>query len=127
MFEAKDLRQDFRLHDTHDHTRKTEDGTHREIDVAGDDDEDHAGCHNGHGRGLHGKVPEISRRQEQAAGQDMKSDPDQKKCADHPEQAGIEFRGADEARNRAGLFRLGGRCGIGLGHIGHELPVLLTS
>ncbi|MNE08362.1 hypothetical protein D3C80_1010100 [compost metagenome] len=57
----------------------------------------------------------------------MKSDPDQKKRADHAEQAGIKLRCADEARDGACLFRLGGRWGIGLGHIGHELPVLLTS
>lgn len=109
MFEAEYLRQDLRLRDTHDHAGKTEDRPDRQVDIAGDDDEHHTGRHDSHGRGLHGKVPEVSRRQEQAAGQDMKSDPDQKKRADHAEQAGIKLRCADEARDGACLFRLGGR------------------
>jgi len=53
MFETEKLRQDFRLHDPHDHAGKTEDRPDRQIDIAGDDDKHHAGCHDSHGRGLH--------------------------------------------------------------------------
>ena len=50
--------------------------------------------------GLHRQVPEIARRQEDAAGEDIEADPDNREGGDHAEQARIDLRHADEIGHR---------------------------
>ncbi|ENN88049.1 hypothetical protein RHSP_51373 [Rhizobium freirei PRF 81] len=116
--------QIFRLNDAHDHGDEAEQRADRKVDIAGDDDEHHAGSEHRDLAGLDRKVPEISGRQEQAAGIKMKADPDDQQCADHAKQAGIDFGGAQEARQCAFLcVARTARC-CGMCHVGHRFAVL---
>ncbi len=126
VIEAEHLRQKPCLQHTHDHAGEAEDRADRKVDVAGDDDEHHAGRHDGDRGGLHRKVPQVARRQEKAACQDMEPEPDDQQGADHAEHAGVDLGGAEEAGNDI-AFRLscrsrclGIRCGLYC--LGHDSP-----
>jgi len=78
--------------------------------MPGYDHQHHAGCHHGDRRSLDRQIPQIAWRQEGTVAIDkmtvqVKAGPDQQQRADHTEQAGIDFGGAQEADNRA-LFYL---------------------
>ena len=94
------LRQDLHLQHAHDHADDAEDRADRQIDVAGDDDQHHAGRHHGDLGGLHRQVPQIARREEDAAGHDVEADPDDRERGHHADQAGIEFGGGKKASQR---------------------------
>ncbi len=122
VVEAQDLRQDFSLQHTHDHADETEDGADRQIDIAGDDDQHHAGCHDGDGRRLNGEVPQVARCQEQAARQNVEADPDDQQGTDHAKQARVDFGGAKEALHRVLACR-SRAIGCGIGDVGHGFAV----
>ena len=122
--EAEILRQELRLHHAHDHGDEAEHRADRQVDVARDDDQHHAGRHDGDPSGLDRKVPKVARCQEQAAGIDVEADPDDQQRADHAEQAGVDLGRAQEARDRpsVGIARAARCCG--LRHVGHRFAVL---
>ena len=91
MAETDILRQDLRLHDAHRDTHEGQDGTDGEIDVARDDDEDHARRHDADFGGLDREVPQIARREENPPRQQVEPDPDDHERADHAKQARVEF------------------------------------
>ncbi len=115
--------QELGLRHAHDHADHAFDGADRKVDVAHDDDQHHAGRHDRDRRGLHRQVPQIARRQEKPAGQDMEADPDDQQRADHAEHARVEFGCLEEAsddaelgsprpiRGRIGDRRVGSRIG----------------
>ncbi len=71
--EAEIFRQDLCLRHAHDHGAEAEHGADRQVDVAGHDDQHHAGRHDRDVGRLDREVPEIARRQEQTAGDDVES------------------------------------------------------
>ena len=66
---AHDPDQEFGLGNAHDHADHAFDRAHRQIDVAHDDNQHHAGRHDGDRRRLYREVPQITRREEQTARQ----------------------------------------------------------
>ena len=63
--------------------------------------------------GLDREVPEIARRQEDAAGQDVEPDPDDRQRAEHAEHAGVDLQ---PRQKRA--FGRGGRDRVTFGRVG---------
>ena len=115
MAEAEHLRQEDVLRHAHDHRREAEHRADRQVDVARDDDEHHAGRHDGDRGGLDRQVPQVARRQEGAVAVDdraveVEADPDQQQRADHAEQPGVDLRLAQEACHRAFDRRVRARC-----------------
>lgn len=74
-----------------DHTGKSHQGANREINMASDDDENHARRHNSDHTGLYGEVIEISRREKDAVGKNIENDPDKDQCTDHCQHTGINL------------------------------------
>ena len=99
--EAELQGQNLGLQRAHDHGQEAEERANREVDVAGDDDQHHAGCHDGNRRRLDGKVPQIARGQEHSAGHDLEPEPDNRKGHDHAKHAGVDFRRLHERTNQS--------------------------
>ncbi len=96
MVEPKIFRQEIDLSDADDGRDESDDRADRQVDVAHDDDQHHAGRHHRDRRGLDRQVPEIARRQEQAfagldVGVDVEADPDQRQRRDHADHAGVDL------------------------------------
>ena len=124
--ELEDLQNAHRDRDGRQH------GADRQVELAHDDEQHHAGRHDGDGGCLDEQGPEIARRQERAAEQadigpqhaavDVEADPDHQQRRDHAEHARVEFGGAEEPRHGA-FRRQGGRLArIGYGRHGYPLP-----
>ncbi len=96
MAEAEIARQELRLGHPHDHADDAEDGADREIDMPCHDHQHHARGHDRDRRGLHGKVPQVARRQEGAAGQNVDTNPDQRQRAQHADEARVDLGGAEQ-------------------------------
>ena len=119
--EAEVLRQDFDLQNTHDHTGHTNKRTNRQVDVARDDDQNHARCHDPDGAHLNGQVPQVAWCEEGAKivkdyAIHVKPDPDRQQSADHAEEAGINLGCTQESRDRPSLRRGAGGFVCGVGH-----------
>jgi len=107
IVEAEKLRQQIGLNDPHDHAEEAEHRADRQIDVADDDDQHHAGRHDRDRRRLHRQIPKIARCQKQAAGENVQGDPDGGQRADHAEHARVDLGGFEKAGEgrRAGCHR----------------------
>jgi hypothetical protein len=57
MFESDQIGQQARLQHAHQHPDKTKRGADRQVDIARDDDQNHAARHHRDGCGLHRQVP----------------------------------------------------------------------
>jgi hypothetical protein len=97
---AEELRQDARLRDADDHAGDAEDRADREVDVAGDDDEHHAGRHHRDRGGLDRQVPQVARRQEDAAGEQVEADPDRRQRRQHADEPQVELEMAEARAQR---------------------------
>src|SRR6478736_3908205 len=97
-------RQPLGLEHGHRHAGEGQDRSDRQVDVARHDDEDHPGRHDPDRGALDRQVPEVPRRQEQAAGHDIEADPDDDERADQTQQPRIDLEGAVERSGRSTRF-----------------------
>ncbi len=95
-----------------DHPRKSEDRSHRQVDVAADDDEHHAGGHDAHDAGLDRQVVHIPGGEEDAVGHDIERDPNDQQGHDHGQHAVIDV-GLSEASGKAVAVCFGRVCRVG--------------
>ena len=105
MTKAKVLRQDMHLHHPHGDCTEAKDRTDGEIDVSGDNHQNHARRHDADRGRLDRKVPEVAGGQESAeAGfekaEEMKADPDHRQRGDHAKKPGIKLCGVQETADR---------------------------
>ena len=77
----------------HRHQRRAgrQNGPHRQVNVAGDDHKDHAGCHDGDADGLDGQVKDVPGRQKPPFGENVEDQSDQDEGTDHAQQPGVEL------------------------------------
>lgn len=101
--EPHDPDEEFGLRDAHHHADHAFDGADRKIDVAHHDDQHHGGRHDRDRGGLHRQVPEVARREEKPARQEVDSNPDDQQRADHAEHAYVELGCLEKAADRAEL------------------------
>lgn len=95
----KDHRHDSRRHGQH--------GTIRQVDMAGDNDEDRAAGHDSNWSGPHGDVEHVARPDKGAAGPDREYDRDGGKGHQHAQQVHVDFqRIRQAAARRRGLDRM---------------------
>ena len=114
-------RQDADLGDANDCRDEAHDRSDREIDVAHDDDEHHAGRHDRDRRRLDAQIPQVARRQEHALaglnqGVHVEPDPDQRQRADHAEHAGVDLGGSQQPSDRRLVGSRAGRARRRRGH-----------
>ena len=93
---AQNFRQDPDLNDRHRHGAEAHDRAHRQVDMAGDDDQHHAGCHHADRSGLDREVPKVSRGQKRAEAVDqlavkVEADPDEGERAQHAQQSRVNL------------------------------------
>ncbi|CTQ76151.1 hypothetical protein LAX5112_04489 [Roseibium alexandrii] len=114
--EPHELRQDIRLDHCHHGRHGGEHRADRQVDMACDDDEDHACCHDRNGYGLDRQVEDVARGQEPAFGEHIEHQAQDNERANHTQKARIQLQRGKEVSCRLALRA--GQCRIG--HCGYS-------
>ena len=99
----EDIREDLDLENRHGHADRGEHRPHGEVDVSGNDDQNHPCCHDGDNGSLHREVPEVASAEEGPTRQDVETYPDDDKCEDHAEETSVDLGLAHHRTNRPSL------------------------
>ncbi len=94
--EPEQVGQDLGLEDGDGHPDEAQHRAHGEVDVTGDDDQDHPRGHDRHRGELHRQVPQVARGEEGPAGHEVETDPDHRQQGDHPQHPGVDLAGAHQ-------------------------------